>query len=1176
MSQRFSGVNQRLYEIQRLEYLRPINFATKGAITGADLVSTQTLIAGPIKINLQGDVTGVNSLNCKGTISTESGLNLKEFTTSGKIQSDGPVLAAGQGYISFVGVGANDSNYGKNDSYYTRAYDVILPDTYKQPMYIFANDVSTFHLQMTLTGSQTLSDGVTVVPQVVTYTYNFPPGYWTVDELVSYFNVELQATNQSPIFLSYDPDADVFTLAVNDDVGQAIYGAWTTSYNPPYLSEITIDHSSLLLQRLGFISTVNAKNPNAVTDIVSVNRTMSSTFPTYFQNSLGTVQGYYWGGIKNDQYSDFWSPAQQVWVGADPTQDSRYRVLKTMTAERVDAGLSNEQLTVSTLNSSDIMSVSASITAPTFTFSTSTPYSYTTSSSGIARDNVLSIVNVSNTGAVTLRTTDTDVSYSEDDGVLLGAALGNSTLHVQSRNPKTQDTGPSLAFEGPFSNVAIGTSSTVMAPYASIKATPSSQLSPNEIDSVPGGQLVLLTTPQGLTRPKEALRINEDQQVCIGLSSSSTSRTTSTYGEKLYVQGTSVFDGAAHCTGELSASSINVSGDIVNPRLNTLETQINALITVLAENYDQIDLVANPSPTYSGLQVTNVLKVGSISPPDNNVGAITMTQATFSSAAIGAITGGSATLSNSLSVGGGIYGSVLTPSQPQITSVGQLSSLAVANGISASSLSLTGVCTADEGIDAVILNPVQPHITSIGTLNEVNVSNGTIGNLYSSTASIDTLTVNQSISASIGAVDTLICNEASVLGVHTATTIDATMVSAVTLSASSVSASGTIAATGGFSGNLLTTSQPYIESLGTLASLNVGGVATVSDLHITNSLTASSFVGTVASASQPLITSLGTLSSLNVSGISTAGSGVFNGVCSAASGFYGTIMTPSQPNITQVGTLSSLTVSGSFSFGTTLSVDATNYRVGINSTSPASSLDVAGSMRVTGVGTVGSLGVSTNLNVAGVTTSGNLKVTGVGTMASLSVSGVGTVGNINVTGVTTTATLKVTGVGTLANANVSGITTSATVSATSSMYIGGVNISNLGVDGTPPYSFTTYAGTRDVMGAGNDYTYYYHNTSTQPIFVKAAMCGDAGVSGIVYYELGIATSTAALGITSAYASSWPLGRSKTVIDCAFMNSYIALAVVEGWIPPGYYYCMKKNGTNTGDIPFFWNETWYTA
>ncbi|GMF56519.1 unnamed protein product [Phytophthora fragariaefolia] len=89
-------------------------------------------------------------------------------------------------------------------------------------------------------------------------------------------------------------------------------------------------------------------------------------------------------------------------------------------------------------------------------------------------------------------------------------------------------------------------------------------------------------------------------------------------------------------------------------------------------------------------------------------------------------------------------------------------------------------------------------------------------------------------------------------------------------------------------GTIQTAAQPNITSIGTLSSLTVSG-----------GLSASTLTGTLQTASQPNITSVGALTSLSVAG----------GL--SASTLAGTLQTAAQPNITSIGTLTSLTVSGS-------------------------------------------------------------------------------------------------------------------------------------------------------------------------------------------------------------------------------------------------------------------------
>ena len=78
----------------------------------------------------------------------------------------------------------------------------------------------------------------------------------------------------------------------------------------------------------------------------------------------------------------------------------------------------------------------------------------------------------------------------------------------------------------------------------------------------------------------------------------------------------------------------------------------------------------------------------------------------------------------------------------------------------------------------------------------------------------------------------------------------------------------------------------------------------------------------------------------SVIGGTTAAAGSFT-TLTASTSITGTLATAAQTNITSVGTLSSLTVSGDLTVDTsTLKVDSTNNRVGINSNSPSTALEV--------------------------------------------------------------------------------------------------------------------------------------------------------------------------------------------------------------------------------------------
>ena len=212
-----------------------------------------------------------------------------------------------------------------------------------------------------------------------------------------------------------------------------------------------------------------------------------------------------------------------------------------------------------------------------------------------------------------------------------------------------------------------------------------------------------------------------------------------------------------------------------------------------------------------------------------------------------------------------LTGVIQTTAQPNITSIGTLTSLNVSSGITAATIQATS-------ISGVIQTSSQPNITSIGSLSNLAVINGiTATSIVASSISGVLQTANQPNITNIGTLSTL-----SVIN-----TINASSVLASTLT-----------------GTIQTAAQPNITSIGTLSSLNVTNGINAS------SVLASTLTGTIQTAYQTNITSVGTLTSLSVA----------NGITSlsvSASTLTGTIQTESQPNITSIGTLTNLNVTNS-------------------------------------------------------------------------------------------------------------------------------------------------------------------------------------------------------------------------------------------------------------------------
>lgn len=265
-------------------------------------------------------------------------------------------------------------------------------------------------------------------------------------------------------------------------------------------------------------------------------------------------------------------------------------------------------------------------------------------------------------------------------------------------------------------------------------------------------------------------------------------------------------------------------------------------------------------------------------------------------------------------VTGNLTGTILTVTQPNITSVGTLTGLTLGGNldmgnqdivncdvINASNYNggVTGNVLGD--LQGDVLQAAQPLITSLGTLTSLNVTNTasliganttTGGELHLINSALSGFTVfNQTttLDLNIGKYTTGAW-QYNVITVDYAT-------GAITIGRNINSGSNTITAatfignltgnvTGNISGNLtgtiLTAAQPNITSLGTLTSLTLGGNLDMGNFNINNAdnITSTSFLGSltgqVLTASQPSITTLAGLTGAGSTGNTIAMPGILN------------------------------------------------------------------------------------------------------------------------------------------------------------------------------------------------------------------------------------------------------------------------------------------------------------
>jgi len=212
-----------------------------------------------------------------------------------------------------------------------------------------------------------------------------------------------------------------------------------------------------------------------------------------------------------------------------------------------------------------------------------------------------------------------------------------------------------------------------------------------------------------------------------------------------------------------------------------------------------------------------------------------------------------------------ITGTLTTAAQPNITSVGTLSSLAVTANANVGNLNSVGNVTASRLVSNVATGTAPLTVTSTTQVANLNVATAGVAG-----------TVTTAAQPNITSVGTL--TSLSVTGNLTAGNIYAN--------------SGTIGATS-LTGTLTTAAQPNITSVGTLTSLAVTGNVTAGNIYANSgTIGATSLTGTLTTAAQPNITSVGTLSSVTVGanvstgGIKTDNYYYANGVAISFSGTY--------------------------------------------------------------------------------------------------------------------------------------------------------------------------------------------------------------------------------------------------------------------------------------------------
>ena len=304
-------------------------------------------------------------------------------------------------------------------------------------------------------------------------------------------------------------------------------------------------------------------------------------------------------------------------------------------------------------------------------------------------------------------------------------------------------------------------------------------------------------------------------------------------------------------------------------------------------------------------------------------------------------------------------GTLTTNAQPNITSLGTLTSVSVSGDANVGNLSSAGFVSATGNVAAN--NFTSANVTIVGSLGTVSAtSNVSAGNLR--TGGVVTATGN--ITGGNILSGGIVSASSNVIGGNFVT-------------------GGLVTATGnGTFGNISTgrftaSGNSNVGNLGTGGLISATGNITGSNLN-----TSGQVVSTVASGTAPfVVTSTTQVANLNV----------------ATAGTAGTVTTNAQPNITSVGILSSLSVSGNVTAG---NVIATLHVGNLSGTgnSNVGNLGATGifstTLSASGNANVGNIG-ATNI-VGTLTTASQTNITAVGTLGSLNVTGNVTAGNVSV------------------------------------------------------------------------------------------------------------------------------------------------------------------------------------
>jgi hypothetical protein len=563
---------------------------------------------------------------------------------------------------------------------------------------------------------------------------------------------------------------------------------------------------------------------------------------------------------------------------------------------------------------------------------------------------------------------------------------------------------------------------------------------------------------------------------------------------------------------------------------------------------------------------------------------------------------------------GNIIGNWTLSAGSQINGLSGIAGANVTGTVANAAFATTAGTAGSATTAATVTANAQPNITSVGTLTSLSVSGnanaGNIGatnfvgsgalltalnasNLLTGTVPSDRLTGSYSISVTsattAGTVTTAAQPNITSLGTLTGLSVNGAV--SFTGSPINLGSNSAVKITGGASGEVLTTdgagnlswqsagaaltaqtvinnAQPNITSVGTLTSLAVSGNVSAGNVAATN-ISGTTLAGTLTTAAQPNITSVGTLTGLGVSGnaaftgqvvnlgavgnlritgglagqvLRSAGAGVVIWDSGDSATTAITVTGNAQPNITSVGTLSSLSVSGNTVSG---NVSVSGRFVG----------NAIGLTNIPGANVTGQ--VANSLSAGTVYSNSQPNITSVGTLTSLNVSGNITASNVSVSG---RFVGNASGLNSIPGANVTGVVPSASFatsagSATTATSAGTANTANTATNATFATSAGTATSATSASVAGSVTTAAQPNITSVGTLTSLAVSGSLTRGGQNVVTLGDFTSTSTgsptgwarlpNGLLLQFGTATVFRQTFTSISYPIAFSAFSVAVVSG-------------------------------